>query len=276
MSNYTLGTADPKLTPDPGAGVWASKSKTAKTLAFKAMILEILPEAYFIVGDDATKHMQHYLNNIGTTYTIDLKGMLDDVKSAKKYQEAELAEAQAFVETLPAGVHQITSQNVTNGYNYKSENWNWFFAIGGYSLWGKGTARVSIVGPLANYTLDFELKFYDRYNWDGGKSVTLLGITITDETMGELHRQGLAKEFDCIGSLRQTVSWQAKRPVAATAPPPPPTIKTHIVKPGDSLSKIAHVHYGQTSQWAKIYAANKGLIGPNPNALKSGQKLVIP
>lgn len=244
-------------------------------IAFRAAILESLPASYLIVGDDASKHMYHYLGNSGSTYTIDLRDMLDDVESAKKYYDAELAEAKAFVETLPQGVYQIMSRNVTNGYNYKSEAWNWFFAIGGYSIWGKGTARVNTTGPLASYSLEFELKFYDRYNWDGGKSVTLLGVTITDETMGELHRQGLAREFDCIGSVKQSISWQAKK-ARAVPPSPLPGSKNHVVKPGETLSKIAHAHYGNAGQWMKIYAVNKMLIGANPGILKPGQKLMIP
>jgi hypothetical protein len=51
--------------------------------------------------------------------------------------------------------------------------------------------------------LEFEYKFFDRYNWDGGKSVTLFGVTITDEFMARFHREGLAKEFDMYGSTKK-------------------------------------------------------------------------
>ena len=57
------------------------------------------------------------------------------------------------------------------------------------------------------FLIDFEYKFYDRYNWDTGKSVTIAGITITDEFMGRFHRQGLAKEYDSVGSYRVWVQW---------------------------------------------------------------------
>ena len=53
-----------------------------------------------------------------------------------------------------------------------------------------------------------EYKFYDRYNWDMGKKVTILGVTVTDQFMGEFHRQGLAKEFDMRGSVKKTVTWK--------------------------------------------------------------------
>lgn len=48
---------------------------------------------------------------------------------------------------------------------------------------------------------------FDRYNWDTGKSVTIGPITVTDAFMGEFHRQGLAREYDCYGSLRRRFIW---------------------------------------------------------------------
>ncbi|MBE9913393.1 LysM peptidoglycan-binding domain-containing protein [Paenibacillus donghaensis] len=52
--------------------------------------------------------------------------------------------------------------------------------------------------------------------------------------------------------------------------------KTYTVKPGDSLSKIAKLELGNSSEWNRIYQLNKKLIGNNPNAIKPGQKLVLP
>jgi nucleoid-associated protein YgaU len=51
---------------------------------------------------------------------------------------------------------------------------------------------------------------------------------------------------------------------------------TYQVVPGDSLSKIAGCAYKDESRWQIIYKANKDLIGPNPNVLKSGVELFIP
>ncbi len=48
---------------------------------------------------------------------------------------------------------------------------------------------------------------------------------------------------------------------------------TVTVKSGDTLSEIAAKH-GTT--WQKLYKANKGVIGSNPNLIKPGQKLKIP
>ncbi|WP_106766826.1 LysM peptidoglycan-binding domain-containing protein [Paenibacillus faecalis] len=52
--------------------------------------------------------------------------------------------------------------------------------------------------------------------------------------------------------------------------------KTYTVKPGDSLSKIAKLELGDSSKWNQIYKLNQKVIGKNPNAIKPGQKLVLP
>lgn len=46
----------------------------------------------------------------------------------------------------------------------------------------------------------------------------------------------------------------------------------YVVKPGDYLSKIARMY---STTWQKIYENNRNIIGPNPNYIKSGQRLVI-
>jgi hypothetical protein len=54
----------------------------------------------------------------------------------------------------------------------------------------------------------FTMHVYDRYNWDQGKSVSILGIKVKDEQLGRLHRVGLAREFDVKGqSSPKFVTW---------------------------------------------------------------------
>ena len=223
MANYKIGNIDPVPKPDKGAGVWNSESTTWEMRAKWEAIYQIIPHAYLLIGDDATHHMLHYLGNTGKDLTIDLEGLIEDVVGERKVFENELTIARKYVESLNVGTHQITSDKVTSGpYITKSESWNWFFAVGGYSIWGKGTATVSkdAAGQKA-CDMDFEYKFFDRYNWDGGKSVEIFGITITDEFMGRFHREGLAREFNMNGSIKRNVKWTG----ATTATPT-------ITKPG--------------------------------------------
>lgn len=74
-------------------------------------------------------------------------------------------------------------------------------------------------------------------------------------------------------------------PPPPPAPPPPPTKKpaqtvTVMKWPNnptrDTLWGIAQSVYGNGALWPRIYAANKALIGPDPNLIQPGMKLVIP
>lgn len=63
--------------------------------------------------------------------------------------------------------------------------------------------------------------------------------------------------------------------VAPKPPAPKPVRKPYIytVQNGDSLVHIAAKYH---MNWTKIYAANRGIIGHDPNRIIPGQKLVIP
>ena len=52
-------------------------------------------------------------------------------------------------------------------------------------------------------------------------------------------------------------------------------VRTYVVKPGDSLSKIAKELYDDAQRWPEIYEANRDKID-NPNLIHPGQELVIP
>lgn len=207
--DYVLGNSDPKIVPDMGAGIFDSESTQVSLWALKQAILEALPPATIFIGADAARHMLHYLSAKGSRLHINLEGMISAGSTAKAHFVNEVSQAQKFVEKLPIGTHQIASKTAESAYNYKSETKNWFYAVGGYSTWGKGLAKVEIdaAGSLI-YSLNFEYHFYDRYNWDKGKAVNIGPITITDEFMGEFHRQGLAREYDAIGLIKRTFSWK--------------------------------------------------------------------
>jgi len=62
----------------------------------------------------------------------------------------------------------------------------------------------------------------------------------------------------------------------ARAKDPEPATKTYTVKSGDCLWNIAKQFYGKGSDYTKIYNANKGIIGANPNLIYPGQAFIIP
>lgn len=68
---------------------------------------------------------------------------------------------------------------------------------------------------------------------------------------------------------------QAKEP-ERTGEPEAAKAKTYTVKAGDCLWNIAKQLYGKGSDYTKIYNANKGTIGSNPNLIYPGQVFTIP
>ena len=137
--------------------------------------------------------------------------MIRNVPSAQSLFTDVWHLAAAFVGDLPVGRYDFTMRRRQEGYNGKAENLNWYLAIGGYSSWGKGKVHVEQFGGQRRYDFDFEYRFFDRYNWDKDKSVDLGPVTIDDEFMGEFHKQGLAKEFNCWGSLKRRFVWTGSR-----------------------------------------------------------------
>lgn len=213
-SHYTIGTADPHYTPDPGAGGWKSKESTYTYIALKAAILRILPPfpesvaTSAATGPNAMRHMLHYFGNHGRDLTINMESMISAREGNKKRLAREAYQAKKFCEKLGPGTHSITSLNYQGEYNYKHETTDWFFATGGYMSFGKGTVTITADDAgVQQYDLSFEFKMVDKYNWDGGKKVEILGIEITDEFMAEFHRQGLAKEFTQYGTAHRRIRW---------------------------------------------------------------------
>lgn len=68
---------------------------------------------------------------------------------------------------------------------------------------------------------------------------------------------------------------QAQEP-ERTGQPEKAAAKTYTVKAGDCLWNIAKALYGKGSDYTKIYDANKGTIGSNPNLIYPGQVFTIP
>lgn len=65
-------------------------------------------------------------------------------------------------------------------------------------------------------------------------------------------------------------------PTPPTPTPTPSVPTTYTVVPGDSLWKIAATLCGDPLKWKDIYAANRAVIGPDPNLIFPGQVLTIP
>ncbi|MBK9081984.1 MAG: peptidoglycan-binding protein [Rhizobiales bacterium] len=210
--DFKPGSDDPPKGGDPGAGPWRSHWPTPDMIAARAAMMHpaFQTAAIAAIGDDAARNLRHYLNISGDDLTIDFEGLVRETPSAGRKYTTLVDLMALYVETLGPGVFQFTSRRSWTGYCMQSECRNWYFAQGGHQVWIKGTARVLDNGDCF---VAAEYKFRDRYNWDGGKSVTIYGVRITDEFMGELHRQGLAREYDCQGAFRRNFHWRKGYPI---------------------------------------------------------------
>lgn len=72
-----------------------------------------------------------------------------------------------------------------------------------------------------------------------------------------------------------TVAAPAPAPAPRPAPPQTASLEMYVVKPGDSLSRIASRVYGDASKWNVIFEANRTTL-PKPESVRVGQELVIP
>lgn len=72
--------------------------------------------------------------------------------------------------------------------------------------------------------------------------------------------------------------WSCVLRFHGTTQPATPGVHTreYVVEAGDTLFSIASKLLGDGNKWHDIYNANKGTIGPNPDIIKPGMKLVIP
>jgi nucleoid-associated protein YgaU len=74
---------------------------------------------------------------------------------------------------------------------------------------------------------------------------------------------------------KETPSAAVPAAAGKTEPAKPSGARTHVVKEGESLWKIAKQELGSGARWNEIYTANRDVLS-SPEALHTGQKLRIP
>lgn len=98
--------------------------------------------------------------------------------------------------------------------------------------------------------------------------------------LGDLYYTIKLYEWKDISPKRIVLPEKKEEPAKTQEPErpgkPEQTSKTYTVKPGDCLWNIAKKFYGKGSDYTKIYIANKGKIGSNPNLIYPGQVFTIP
>ena len=151
---------------------------------------------------DAARNLMHFLGNSGKPIDMNTNGTLNDLP---KLQSKVNSDIESYVDKAVKDAKNsgyagpMTYPFVTewqDNYAKKNENENWFYATGGYQ---HATAGTITVYPDGSYTYKYQVHTADRYNWDGNKKTGIGPFTVTDKQLQELHRAGIAQEYDLIG-----------------------------------------------------------------------------
>lgn len=151
---------------------------------------------------DASRNLLHFLDNSGKPLDMNTNGMLKELPSLQNNVNSDLNHmtSEAVEKAKTSGyTGPVTYPFVTDWqdeYAEKSENANWFYATGGYQ---HATAGTITVYPDGSYKYAYQVHTADRYNWDGDKKTGIGPLTIHDTELQELHRAGIAQEFDLVG-----------------------------------------------------------------------------
>jgi nucleoid-associated protein YgaU len=108
-----------------------------------------------------------------------------------------------------------------------------------------------------------------------GFSVTDLRVSYDDGTATLEGKTPSQAEREKIVLLVGNTSGVARVNDLITVEKPEPEAILHTVQQGDSLSKIAKIHYGDASKYMMIYEANTPML-KDPNKIYVGQVLRIP
>lgn len=139
-----------------------------------------------------------------------------------------------------------------------------------WSMWKeRGTKlRLLITGTTINHDV-----YLENYTVDNSKLDTVqysISFTRAKDVM-----VFTTKELNIQSTVQvpQTTNDRAASSEAATETPQK---TTYTVKPGDNLWTISKKLLGSGARYSDLYAANKSIIGSNPNLIYPGQTFTIP
>lgn len=216
----------PRPPADPGAGEFDSEAAGVGDHLTEAKFAQIADAAEALGYEDAARHMRHYLGASGDELAVSPEQMLGDMPEFEQQVARDLAtflhEVQQQAGARYAGEPvTFAVQGEWGSFDANGVDDNWFYALGGFRY--STTARVTVTPPTVagqppTVTVEYQLHIVDRYNWDTGKAVNIGPFTISDEELGELHRKGLAQEFEVRGTSDVVT---VEVPLDPDAPPPP-------------------------------------------------------
>jgi hypothetical protein len=195
---------------DPGAGDHGSDPwyTTVDDRIMKALANDAATFADAIGWTHAAAHLRHYLDNSGADLTVSPDQIGRDVPSFQgKVDQTMAAEMRRITAEAQASGTYGQPVQFSSGwrghYIGPEQSKDWYYAMGGvqYSVTGVATVHPpDHPGGQSRVEMDYKTHVFDRYNWDGGKQTQIGPFTITDDEMAEMHRAGVAQEFNMSGS----------------------------------------------------------------------------
>jgi hypothetical protein len=193
---------------DAGAGVHGAVEPTRLDRLTEQAIQTATSIASANGLPNAARHLQHFLDNSGSTLQVDPNAMRADAPNIAQQMDASFSKdimirAEAFVRENYTGqpmCFTMESGWTSAKFNRDISN-DWFLGIGGFSYAHTATAAVTPQSTGAGLlSIDSQVHVFDPYNWDGNKATPIGGFVISDTTLGRLHATGLAQEYDIRGT----------------------------------------------------------------------------
>lgn len=224
---------------DPGMGEHGAAGTGIKDRMFHLALQNAVIVADSAGLVNASRHLNHYLDNSGDPLDIDVDRMMRDVPEYASAVDGivstktDVWKAQALEEFRRSGGAPV-SIPVDSGwkgtYITQNQSQDWFLAIGGCetNVSGVVTVRPDEHGQ-PQVAMEYQVNVRDRYNWDGKqdedgdgkpdtKSVTIGGQKFEDRQLGKLHEVGLAQEYDVRGNSDVATRIITNSPAAPTTP----------------------------------------------------------
>ena len=211
-SPFVIGTneAPPLKAPGPGAGEWNSEPASPLNVMIARMMPGFLasPSTREQWGEEAAATFAHYFENTGDDFTVDPARLLVEVPRL----DALLRDLESHIHTFALetaaaedeGLWLFASKEAQSDIITREESENWYLAVNAYSWYVTGRIEKTLG---TEPKVEWSWHIWDRYDWDPGVRVpidTPLGrIVLDQDRVGEFHRQGLAKEFTTVGSLKR-------------------------------------------------------------------------
>lgn len=151
----------------------------------------------------AADMLQHYLDNTGSLYLLNLNDMISDWQFAKDNFINHLTILAQITESCSSSTSNTIRTIVPIGCNGEGQGGYWGYAINSYSISITCTYQKT---STSTYSMVVIYDLHDAYDWDPDN--TDMGIIpVSPAEMWELHYAGYSRNYEVYGSVRYEFSW---------------------------------------------------------------------